>query len=652
MCGILGQFAWGSPLAETGLLWGATQMLAHRGPDGGGFWAEAPFFLGHRRLAIIDLSPAGAQPMRDAEDRFVVTFNGEIYNHIELRAELEAAGHVFHTRSDTEVLLAGYRAWGTGLPARLRGMFAFAIVDRREATLFVARDRFGEKPLFLHHDSGRVTFASQVAPLAAITGASGIDREALGAFMCLNYVPGERTLLEGVTRLAPGAWRLYRRDGVREERFWTPRGAVAPSTIGDLDAAADAAAAAIDESVRIALRADVPIALFLSGGIDSSLVAESACRQGRLETAYCVDFEDARFSEWDGAARVASRLGLKLERVPVGPSILDSFDHIVAQADDPLADSSALPMWALSQAVARDYKVAISGDGGDELFGGYLTYRATALHARWIARLPDWSRAAIAALGRRLPASRGKVSTSYKLRRFLRAADLPTAQAHFSWNGAWLPEQAAALLRDPEAKRAAATALAALANRSGLGDTPDLTALQCADIGSYLADDILVKVDRTTMAHGLEARAPLLTPEIAAIGLSLPERLRADPAAGTKLVLRRLATRRLGAETGEARKQGFSIPIHDWLSGPGRGLLMDALSPEAIEATGLLDCTRVIELRDRHLARRDALGFELWGLMVLTQWCRQRREATPPAVVGADELSRHHVQRNVATPLA
>jgi asparagine synthase (glutamine-hydrolysing) len=626
-------------------------MLAHRGPDGGGFWTEGPFFLGHRRLAIIDLSPAGVQPMHDAEDRFIITFNGEIYNHVELRAELEAAGHVFYTRSDTEVLLAGYRAWGSGLPARLRGMFAFAIVDRRDTTLFIARDRFGEKPLFVHHGSDRVTFASQVAPLAAVTGASGIDREALGAFMCLNYVPGERTLLEGITRLAPGAWRLYRRDGVREERFWTPRGAVTQSIIGDLDEAANAAAAAIDESVRIALRADVPIALFLSGGIDSSLVAESACRQGRIDTAYCVDIEDVRFSEWDGAARVARQLGLRLERVPVGPRILDSFDRIVAQADDPLADSSALPMWALSHAVARDYKVAISGDGGDELFGGYLTYRATALHARWLARLPGWTRAAIAALGRRLPASRGKVSTSYKLHRFLRATDLPTAQAHFSWNGAWLPEQASKLLREPESRRAAATALASLANRSGLGNTPDLTALQCADISSYLADDILVKVDRTTMAHGLEARAPLLTPEIASIGLSLPDRLRADPIAGTKLALRRLATRRLGAETGEARKQGFSIPIHDWLSGPGRALLIDTLSPEAIDKTGLLDCAQVVELRDRHLARRDALGFELWGLMVLIQWCRQRSEATPPAVISADEMSRYRVQRTGAMPL-
>jgi asparagine synthase (glutamine-hydrolysing) len=651
MCGILGQFAWDAPLAETGLLWGATQRLAHRGPDGGGFWAEGPFFLGHRRLAIIDLTPAGTQPMRDAEDRFVVTFNGEIYNHVELRAELEASGHVFHTRSDTEVLLAGYRAWGTRLPARLRGMFAFAIADRRDATLFIARDRFGEKPLFLHQEAGRVTFASQVAALAAVTGADGIDREALGAFLCLNYVPGERTLLDGVRRLAPGAWRLYARDGVRESRFWTPREAIGPSTLGNLDAAADAAAAAIDESVRIALRADVPIALFLSGGIDSSLVAESACRQGRLDTAYCVDFEEPRFSEWRGAAQVARRLGLRLERVPVGPAILDAFDRIVAKADDPLADSSALPMWALSQAVARDFKVAISGDGGDELFGGYLTYRATLLHARWIARLPRWTRSALAALGRRLPASRGKVSTSYKLRRFLRAADLPPGEAHFSWNGAWLPGQAAALLREPQARRAAATALDALARRSGLGDTPDLTALQCADIGAYLADDILVKVDRTTMAHGLEARAPLLTPELATIGLSLPDRLRADPAAGTKLVLRRLATRRLGSETGEAPKQGFSIPIHDWLSGPGRNLMLDALSTAAIDATGVLDPDAVIRLRDRHLAGRDALGFELWGLMVLTQWCKQRRAAKPVAIADADELRRHRVERTVATPV-
>jgi asparagine synthase (glutamine-hydrolysing) len=650
MCGILGQFAWDAPLSETGLLWGATQLLAHRGPDGGGFWVEAPFFLGHRRLAIIDLTVAGTQPMRDAEDRFVITFNGEIYNHVELRADLEASGHVFHTRTDTEVLLAGYRAWGAGLPARLRGMFAFAIADRQDSTLFVARDRFGEKPLFLHEQGGRVTFASQVAALAAVTGACGINHDALGAFLCLNYVPGEKTLLEGIARLTPGTWRLYSRSGMRETRFWIPRAGTESSLGCDLEGAVDITAAAIDDSVRMALRADVPIALLLSGGIDSSLVAESACRQGKLDTAYCVDFEDARFSEWQGAAHVAERLGLRLERVPVGPKILDAFGDIVEHADDPLADSSALPMWALSQSVARDFKVAISGDGGDELFGGYLTYRATLIHARWIAHLPRWAREAFGAIGRHMPVSRGKVSTSYKARRFLRAANLPPGEAHFSWNGAWLPRQASELLHEPQARRAAEIALTTLASRSGIKHAHGLTALQCADIGTYLADDILVKVDRTTMAHGLEARAPLLTPELAAIGLSLPDNLRVDPSVGTKLVLRKLATKRLGAKVGKAPKQGFSVPIHDWLSGPGRNLVLDALSPDAIDATGILDRDAIIALRDKHLDGRDALGFELWGLMVLTQWCRQRLSAKPTRLADASELSRYRVERTVATP--
>lgn len=649
MCGIFGQFAWNSAPADPALLWSATQRLAHRGPDGGAFWSEGPFFLGHRRLSIIDLA-TGDQPMASADGALVVAFNGEIYNYIELRAELEAGGAHFRTRSDTEVLLAGYRAWGTGLPERLLGMFAFAIADRRSGALFVARDRFGEKPLMLHESKGCVTFSSELGAIADLmdAGARAVDRAALGRYLCLNYVPGEATLLAGVRRLRPGTWRLYANGRTQHGTFWRPAAKMAAPPPQDLPSAASAVAAAIDRSVHRALRSDVPIALFLSGGIDSSLVAESAVRQGRLSTAYCVDFDDRRFSEMDGARRVAERLGVRLERVAATAELFDDFSKIVAHADDPLADSSALPVWALARAVARDYKVAISGDGGDELFAGYLTHRATMLHRRFVEPLPAVAKQAMAWIARRMPVAGGKVSTSYKLRRFLRAAPFASGEAHFSWNGSWLPHEAASLLADDSSKAAANAALGHMSEANGLSDAFDLAALQRADMADFLVNDILVKVDRMTMAHGLEARAPLLAPELAALGQSLPPHLLAGHAGGGKRVLRHLASERLGAAVGNAPKQGFSIPIHDWLAGPGRDLAMSVLSPARIAATELLSTPDVLAVRDRHMKREAPLGFELWGLMVLVEWCGQRSARQPLVAADRAALAAHRVELPLA----
>lgn len=626
MCGIFGQYSWSLPLQEPAVLWHATQTLAHRGPDGGAFWCEGSFFFGHRRLSIIDVAD-GRQPMVSIDGRFVVVFNGEIYNYIELRRELEAMGQRFETRSDTEVLLAGFAVWGSDLPRHLLGMFAFAIADRVRQELFVARDRFGEKPLFVREENGRVTFASELKSLSSLPGADrSIDSSALAGYLCLNYVPGAATLIQSVRRLPAGHWRYYRRSGIEEGEYWSALTCRAPEQVPQtMEAAADAVSDAIDDSVKIALRSDVPVALFLSGGIDSSLVAESAVRQGGLKDAFCIDFEDAGFSEWGGAKRVADRLGVKLNRIRVDSKMLEDFDAIVAHADDPLADSSSLPVFSLARETARQFKVAISGDGGDELFAGYLTHRATQLHGKAISKLPRAVRSAMASLAAVLPVTRSKVSTSYKLKRFLRAADLSSEAAHFSWNGTWLPSQAAEMISDPGAGASAARVLESLAQDNNLNWPISLNAIQRADIHEYLANDILVKMDRMSMAHGLESRAPLLSPDLAALGLALPDHLKATRRGG-KLVLRHLASRRLGPDVGYARKQGFSIPIHHWLSGPGRALMLDKLSPAMVEATGVLDTKAVIAHRDAHLSGREASGFELWGLMVLTEWCRLQRE--------------------------
>jgi len=375
--------------------------------------------------------------------------------------------------------------------------------------------------------------------------------------------------------------------------------------------------------VRITLRSDVPVTLFLSGGIDSSLVAARAVRAGVLQHAYCLDFPARGYSELANAQRVADRLGLKLRRVVLAPEALDEFIALTAHADDPLADSSALAVWTLARAVARDYKVAITGDGGDELFAGYLTYPASRLHGRVLTQLPLSLRCGLARAAGWIPVGSGKVTLGYKLRRLLRAANLPTAEAHFTWNGTWLPEDAANVA-GPANGEAARRSLRDMATRHGLSARPSLADLQRADIADYLPNDILAKVDRMTMAHGLESRTPLLHPALVEFALRLPAALKLSPNGQSKWLLRKVTAGLLGQEVANAKKQGFSIPVHQWLRGPARDLVMHLLSPTTLEPIQQLNGPAVIKARDTHLSGRDQLGFELWGLMVLVAWYQAR----------------------------
>jgi asparagine synthase (glutamine-hydrolysing) len=642
VCGIVGIF--GNELVHRReALLAATDLVAHRGPDGGGFWHEPPFAFGHRRLSIIDLS-LGAQPMVDASGRYVITYNGEIYNYLELRAELEARGSTFRTRSDTEVILEAYRHYGVDAASKLVGMFAIAIADRFERTLYLARDRLGEKPLYLWTaPSGDLVFASE---LKAITSFADfrceIDPVALGGYLTLNYVPGEATLLRGVERLAPGSWYLLHRDGRRDAAtYWTP---ASRETLGEATpvrgpTALDEIARRLDGAVHIALRSDVPVALFLSGGIDSSLVAESATRQGYLRHAYCLDFQDPRFSEWRNAKAVADRLGVELRRAVARPLDPEGFERLVYHADDPLADSSTLAVEALAREVAKDYKVVISGDGGDELFGGYLTYQATALY-RLLHRLVPAAGAHFIADRLARAAGEAKVSAAFKARRFLRAWGQSPAVAHFTWNGAWLPDEAAALLApDLRTNRPVAAAVAGLIARSQLSASPNLRALQMADMREYLPNDILTKVDRATMMHGLECRAPFLNPAMAEFGVALDEREKIRLGARPKRLLRALAARIFPRQISAAKKQGFSIPVHAWLRSEMRESLELFLSRERLAAMPFLDADAVLARKNAHLAGESDLGFELWGLMALSAWWRNHRRPSAAGRVGRAEVA-------------
>ena len=623
MCGIFGFVGRGLP--ALGDLSRAANLLSHRGPDGGACWHEPGVFLAHRRLSIIDLS-TGAQPMYSADGRYVITFNGEIYNYVELREELRAAGAEFKTASDTEVILAGYARWGVNVAAKLEGMFAFVLYDRWERTTYLARDRFGEKPLLLAQSDGGLAFASELSPLAALgIGGREIDPDALGPYLCLNYVPGTRTMLRGITRIAPAEWRLYGTIGLqRRARYWTPPAAPLETrlTTGEL---LDQLQTRIDRAVGFTLRSDVPVGLLLSGGVDSSCVAQSAARLGRLQQAFCVDVAEGGFSEWNAAAKVAKHIGVGITRVPFDASVLNEFIDVTQHLDEPLADSSAMAVWTVARAARRELKVVLSGDGGDELFGGYLTYVASTWHRRLRPLLPTQAWEMMARASKRLGVNdRAKVSRSYKLHRFLRAMPFPTREAHLTWNGTWLPQQAAGLTRPGPMRDAAARALQEVAGRSAGVALHDL---QIADVNEYLANDILAKVDRATMAHGLESRAPLLNSEVAHFALTLPPRLRTKGMT-TKFLLRELCARHFGRAHAYAPKQGFSIPVHTWLRHEGRTLMTALLAPERVGAIGCLDADAVSEAVQQHLAG-VALGWELWGLMVLVAWFEQR-VARPP----------------------
>ena len=636
MCGIFGFVDAARALPPIGQLCRLTNLLAHRGPDGGAYWTEHGVFFGHRRLSIIDLA-GGDQPMASSDGRYLITFNGEIYNYPELREELRGEGVVFRTTSDTEVILEAYAKWGVDAIARLEGMFAFGLFDRIERTLLLARDRFGEKPLLYAAEGSRVAFASELAPIAA-AGVAGreIDLDALGGYLCLNYVPGQATMLRQVRRVAPGQWQLYGPEGLRTTRqYWTLRPGLVDVGGHSDDQVLDELQARLDGAVRIALRSDVPVGLFLSGGVDSSIVAQSAARLGRLEHAFCVDFAEQAFSEWPRASAVARALDVPIARVGLDVGVLGEFLDVAGHLDDPLADSSAMAVWTVARAAASKVKVVLSGDGGDELFGGYLTYPASAWHARLHHLLPAAAWRAATAAASHLPMNDGvKVGADYKLHRFLRAMPMPTSTAHFTWNGTWLPDAAATFVRGDAARRAAATALERVAHSHGLDGRPSLSALQLADVREYLPNDILSKVDRATMAHGLESRAPLLNAAVAELALSLPDRLRVD-GTRTKVLLRRLCERHFGQSHAAAAKQGFSLPIHRWLRTEGRELMTGLLSPERVTALGVLDTAAVSRAVGAHLSGRATLGWELWGLMVLVAW-HERRVASTPALPDAD----------------
>jgi asparagine synthase (glutamine-hydrolysing) len=620
MCGIAGiVFHDRERTVEPGELKRMCDAIVHRGPDDEGVFLDSSVGLGVRRLSVIDLV-TGHQPISSEDGRVWVVYNGEIYNHRELRKALQAHGHTFATNSDTEVIVHAYEQYGEECVSRFNGMFAFALWDRRERRLLLARDRLGVKPLYYFLDDQRLVFGSELKAVLEHHGIKrSIDREALDSFLTFEYVPAPLSIFEGIRKL-PAAHVLSLRDGKAEvHRYWDLPAAPRPGGERELG---PALYDLVKDAVRLRLISDVPLGAFLSGGVDSSTIVGmmSELMDRRVKT-FSIGFDDPSYNELEYARVVARHFDTDHQELVLRPDITDLVQGVVRYLDEPLADVSVFPTYLVSQIARRDVTVVLCGDGGDELFAGYEWYIADKLD-RYYRRLPARvrSRWIPELVGHLRPASQKKGLVN-RLKRFVEGAALPEKLEHFRWS-MFLSEAEKYELYGDELKRAVGhldSGARYIAHLGESGSADPLWRQQAADIKTYLADDILVKVDRMSMAHSLEARTPFLDYRVVEFAAGLPSHLRLHGLT-TKYLLKRCMAARLPRPILTRGKQGFSIPMKNWLRHELRPLLEDVLSPARLRDAGFFNAAHVEQLKTEHLGGAANHAHRLWSLMVFELW--------------------------------
>jgi asparagine synthase (glutamine-hydrolysing) len=620
MCGICGLVQLDGAAVDPAPLPAMTAALHHRGPDSDGALVDGPVALGVRRLSIIDLA-LGDQPIANEDGSIHVIQNGEIYNYRELRGRLRQRGHKFRTESDTEVLVHLYEDDGPGFVRQLRGMFAVALWDSRARRFVAARDRFGIKPFHYRRAGQLLSFASELKALPP----GEVDLDAVEAFLAFNSIPAPLTIWRDTRKLPAGHLLVWEGRGEpRIERFARPAPVPATEvrTYEEESELVEELRARLRESVRAHLVADVPVGVLLSGGIDSAVLAALAATESskRLQT-FSIGFEERSFDELEDARKVAERYDTDHHELVLRPDVADLLPKIVATFDEPFADSSALPTYVVSELAARHVKVGLSGEGGDELFGGYYTYVADLLAPR-VGRVA----AAARPLVERLPTSSAKASLDYKAKRFVRAVDLPPLERHLAWKEIFSAEARAGLLA-PGRRGSSDPFDVYRARYTETDGAEPLARLQDVDLGIYLVDDLLVKTDRASMAHSLEARVPYLDEIVAGFALSLPTNLKVR-GLQKKRILRRAAAPLLPRSLLYRRKRGFSIPAAAWLRGELEPFAREVLAPEQIRRQGYFRPETVTRLLDDHVAGREDLSRQLWGLLSFTLWCEQASART------------------------
>jgi asparagine synthase (glutamine-hydrolysing) len=621
MCGIAGIVRQqGSPVT-TEEIKRMTDAIVHRGPDASGAYFADGIGLGVRRLRIIDLI-TGDQPIANEDGSIWTVFNGEIYNFLELREQLGTRGHIFRTRSDTEVIVHAYEEYGDAFVERLRGMFAVAVWDGRTSRLVLARDRFGKKPLLYTALPKGLVFASEMQALVRVEGISReLDVGALGNYLSYGYVPAPATIFRSIKKVPPGHLLTWERGEIGLRCYWKLR--YDPKHVIDEREALMELERRLDEAVRIRLIADVPLGALLSGGVDSSTIVALMARHspGRVKT-FSIGFEDSAYDELAHARRVAQRYDTDHHELVVRPEAAEILPLLVRNYGEPYADSSAIPTYYVAKMARQHVTVALNGDGGDEAFAGYDRYRAMQW-ANTIARLPGSSVAlGLAAAATALPGvpQRARVRAA----RFLGTAHLPAVPRYASWMSVIRPELLAELvtsgLREAFAAARPRTVEAALETNSSLGPVDRLLA---TDVSTYLADDLLVKMDIATMANSLETRSPLLDQEVVEFAAALPERFKLGPGFRQKVLLKRLARKLIPAENVDRPKMGFGVPVGQWLRTDLRSLAEDALFSQDARKRGYFRKEVVQRLWNEHQDRRADRALPLWTLVMLELWHRE-----------------------------
>jgi asparagine synthase (glutamine-hydrolysing) len=609
MCGITGALdrtAAVTPDAMAANVAAMTRQLFHRGPEVGGVEVVGSCGLGHRRLAIIDLNPRASQPMTTADGKLWLVYNGEIYNFQELRSELEAAGCVFRTTSDTEVLLHGWRVWGESMVAKLRGFFAFALWDETAQTLFLARDRFGKKPLFYHDDGRLFLFGSEIKAMLAWPGFDRrVDLAVIHDFLTYHYCIGEASAFAGVRKLPPAHYMVVRAGHpTRLQRYWRLAEVDPSQGARPVEDLALELVERLDEAVRCRLIADVPLGAFLSGGVDSSaVVARMATMSSQAVKTFSVGFDIDGFDETPFALQVAERYGTDHRSFIMGYDLVAELPKLIWHYGEPYADSSALVTYALSREIRKHVTVALTGDGGDEVFLGYSRYlRFKDFVARWRQGVRP-----------RLPYEPLIAGEGVQLR------------DHYGrWIGSFREEHKQSGYGPALAEHLLTTSLDRLGLR--LEDADPETAMDLAarvEMGGYLPDDLNVKADIATMAVALEGRSPFLDHHLADWGASLPQDRRVFERHGqiqTKALLKLAMEPYLPHEVLYRRKQGFSVPVKHWMRYEIRDFMIETLTSQRFRERGLINARFVTHLLDRHLSEQEDHGTRLWGLLCLELW--------------------------------
>ena len=634
MCGINGVFHYRGGAADPALLERQSLAQRHRGPDDRGVWHEGPAGLAFMRLSVIDLSPGGHQPMPNEDQSLWVVYNGELYGWPEIRAGLAARGHRFRGTSDTEAFLHLYEERGLDLFEPLRGMFAFALFDRPRQRLLIGRDRMGIKPLYWHDDGRRVVFASELKALMLDPSVPReVDHEAIAGYLSFQYVPGPGSIWRGVNKLRPGHYLVCDANGPREIPYWEMPAGIAPAAPPEESVAR--LRALLAEAVRLRLVADVPLGAFLSGGLDSSaVVALMAAASERPVRTFSIGFEEEGWSELEHARRVAKHLGTNHTEHVVRPQALEILPRLVWQLDEPFADASMLPAYYVSEIARREVTVALSGDGGDELYAGYTTYDWARRYAA-VDRVPRALRQLAALPARGFP-------TDHALGRKLARLPLPVLDRHLEVSAFFPPRDLPGMLA-PGLRRTLSgfdpwrghRAIHARATQA-VGDVPALLHL---DALTYMVDDVLVKVDRTSMLHSLEVRVPLLDHKVVEFVTGLPFDLK-QRGGVTKWILREAVRDLLPPETLERGKQGFAVPIERWLGSGFDRLAREVLLDARSRQRGWLDPQAVSRLLAGGGLRGDRRAKRLWALVCLELWAQtyvdRPREAYDASLAGPE----------------